>query len=65
LQVQGNYFSEAKLLNVAHRYQQATDWHQQAPTLALKAGSLPPRGGEVSALGRPCGAHVRAPKEVA
>jgi aspartyl-tRNA(Asn)/glutamyl-tRNA(Gln) amidotransferase subunit A len=31
LHVIGNYFSEAKLLNVGHRYQQVTDWHQQAP----------------------------------
>jgi aspartyl-tRNA(Asn)/glutamyl-tRNA(Gln) amidotransferase subunit A len=31
MQIIGNYFSEARLLNVAHRYQQATDWHQQAP----------------------------------
>jgi aspartyl-tRNA(Asn)/glutamyl-tRNA(Gln) amidotransferase subunit A len=31
LQIIGNYFSEAKLLNIAHRYQQATDWHQRAP----------------------------------
>jgi aspartyl-tRNA(Asn)/glutamyl-tRNA(Gln) amidotransferase subunit A len=31
LQVIGNYFSEAKLLNVGHRYQQATDWHLQVP----------------------------------
>jgi aspartyl-tRNA(Asn)/glutamyl-tRNA(Gln) amidotransferase subunit A len=31
LQIIGNYFSEAKLLNIAHRYQQATNWHQQAP----------------------------------
>jgi aspartyl-tRNA(Asn)/glutamyl-tRNA(Gln) amidotransferase subunit A len=31
LQLMGNYFSEAKLLNVAHRYQQATDWHLQTP----------------------------------
>ena len=31
LQVIGNYFSEAKLLNVGHRYQQVTDWHQQIP----------------------------------
>jgi len=29
LQLIGNYFSEEKLLSVAHRYQQATDWHQQ------------------------------------
>jgi aspartyl-tRNA(Asn)/glutamyl-tRNA(Gln) amidotransferase subunit A len=27
----GNYFSEARLLNVAHQYQLATDWHQRAP----------------------------------
>jgi len=32
LQIIGNYFEEAKLLNVAHKYQQATDWHKQAPT---------------------------------
>jgi len=31
LQLIGNYFDEARLLNVAHRFQQATDWHQQAP----------------------------------
>ncbi|HCK04477.1 MAG TPA: Asp-tRNA(Asn)/Glu-tRNA(Gln) amidotransferase GatCAB subunit A, partial [Methylophilaceae bacterium] len=27
LQLIGNYFSEAKLLNIAHSYQQHTDWH--------------------------------------
>jgi len=31
LQIMGNYFEEAKLLNVAHKYQQATDWHTQLP----------------------------------
>ena len=31
LQIIGDYFSEAKLLNIAHQYQQATDWHQQSP----------------------------------
>ena len=31
LQLIGNYWSEAKLLNVAHRYQQVTDWHRQMP----------------------------------
>ncbi len=31
MQIIGNYFSEAKLLNVAHRYQQATDWHTRCP----------------------------------
>ena len=34
LQIIGNYFSEAKMLNVAHQYQLATDWHQQIPALA-------------------------------
>ena len=27
----GQYFDEARLLNIAHRYQQATDWHLRAP----------------------------------
>jgi len=27
LQLLGNYFDEARMLNLAHRYQQATDWH--------------------------------------
>ncbi len=31
LQIIGNYYEEARLLNVAHQYQQATDWHQRAP----------------------------------
>ncbi len=31
LQLIGNYFSEARLLNIAHQYQQVTDWHQQMP----------------------------------
>ena len=31
LQLIGNYFGEARLLNMAHRLQQATDWHQRAP----------------------------------
>ncbi len=34
LQLIGNYFDEARLLNVAHRYQQVTDWHKQVPALA-------------------------------
>lgn len=33
LQLIGNYFAEARLLNVAHQYQQATDWHLRAPAL--------------------------------
>ena len=31
LQIIGNYFDEARLLNVAHRYQQVTDWHTHVP----------------------------------
>ncbi len=31
LQLIGNYFDESRLLNIAHRYQQATTWHQQTP----------------------------------
>ena len=31
LQIIGQYFDEARLLNVAHRYQQVTDWHRQIP----------------------------------
>ncbi len=33
MQIIGNYFSEARLLNVAHRYQKETEWHLQAPAL--------------------------------
>jgi aspartyl-tRNA(Asn)/glutamyl-tRNA(Gln) amidotransferase subunit A len=31
LQIIGNYFDEARMLNVAHQYQQVTDWHTQMP----------------------------------
>ncbi len=31
MQLIGNYFDEETLLNVAHQYQQATDWHKQCP----------------------------------
>ena len=31
MQLQGNYFREAQLLNVAHQFQQATDWHAHIP----------------------------------
>ena len=33
LQLIGNYFGEARLLNAAHRFQQATDWHTQKPSI--------------------------------
>lgn len=31
LQLIGNYFEESRLLNVAHQYQQLTDWHLRVP----------------------------------
>jgi aspartyl-tRNA(Asn)/glutamyl-tRNA(Gln) amidotransferase subunit A len=33
MQIIGNYFSEAQLLNVAHGYQQVSDWHKRSPAL--------------------------------
>lgn len=33
MQIIGNYFSEARMLNVAHQLQQVTDWHSKAPVL--------------------------------
>jgi aspartyl-tRNA(Asn)/glutamyl-tRNA(Gln) amidotransferase subunit A len=36
LQLIGQHFSEAHLLNVAHRYQGATAWHQMRPSGALE-----------------------------
>tara|TARA_R110002049_G_scaffold41861_7_gene125484 strand:- start:425 stop:1903 length:1479 start_codon:yes stop_codon:yes gene_type:complete len=34
LQLVGNHFDEARLLDVAHRYQQVTDWHRRRPEIA-------------------------------
>ncbi len=34
LQLIGRHFSEARLLGIAHAYQQATDWHLRVPTEA-------------------------------
>ena len=31
LQIIGNHFEEARMLNIAHQYQLITDWHKQAP----------------------------------
>ncbi|QQS16914.1 MAG: Asp-tRNA(Asn)/Glu-tRNA(Gln) amidotransferase subunit GatA [Neisseriales bacterium] len=33
IQLIGSYFSESRLLNVAHRLQQVTDWHHRMPHL--------------------------------
>jgi aspartyl-tRNA(Asn)/glutamyl-tRNA(Gln) amidotransferase subunit A len=32
MQLIGNYFQEAQLLNAAYRYQQCTDWHEARPS---------------------------------
>ncbi|WP_438455194.1 Asp-tRNA(Asn)/Glu-tRNA(Gln) amidotransferase subunit GatA [Vreelandella venusta] len=34
LQILGTHFAEAQLLNVAHQFQQATNWHLQRPAFA-------------------------------
>jgi aspartyl-tRNA(Asn)/glutamyl-tRNA(Gln) amidotransferase subunit A len=34
MQVVGRPFAEATVLNVAHTYQQATDWHLRVPPIA-------------------------------
>ena len=31
MQIIGNYFCEARLLNIGHRFQRATDWHLRRP----------------------------------
>ena len=37
MQLQADYFEEARLLEIAHRFQQATDWHRREPPAALAA----------------------------
>ncbi|WP_078084187.1 Asp-tRNA(Asn)/Glu-tRNA(Gln) amidotransferase subunit GatA [Microbulbifer mangrovi] len=34
LQITGNYLDEARMLNVAHQFQQASDWHTKAAPVA-------------------------------
>ncbi|HTO47143.1 MAG TPA: amidase family protein, partial [Burkholderiales bacterium] len=36
LQIVGDYFAEARMLNVAHGFQRATDWHLRMPDMATK-----------------------------
>ena len=38
LHLQGHHFGEAQLLDVAHRYQQATDWHARLPEMVQRGG---------------------------
>jgi aspartyl-tRNA(Asn)/glutamyl-tRNA(Gln) amidotransferase subunit A len=42
LQLIGNYFSEARLLGIAHAYQSRSDWHRLAP--GGKSGASAPQG---------------------
>lgn len=37
MQIIGSYFSEARLLNIAHCFQTLTNWHQVSPTLRYKS----------------------------
>ncbi|MCB1644117.1 MAG: Asp-tRNA(Asn)/Glu-tRNA(Gln) amidotransferase subunit GatA [Pseudomonadales bacterium] len=37
MQLIGRHLDEAGLLNIAHRYQQVTDWHRQGPALEQEA----------------------------
>ena len=41
LHLTANHLEEARLLNVAHRYQQVTDWHLARPPLWKRAGEGP------------------------
>jgi aspartyl-tRNA(Asn)/glutamyl-tRNA(Gln) amidotransferase subunit A len=38
LQIVGGYFAEARMLNIAHRFQLATDWHTRAPPAFAEQG---------------------------
>jgi aspartyl-tRNA(Asn)/glutamyl-tRNA(Gln) amidotransferase subunit A len=38
LQLAGDYFAEARLLNAAHQYQCATDWHARVPPAYASGG---------------------------
>jgi aspartyl-tRNA(Asn)/glutamyl-tRNA(Gln) amidotransferase subunit A len=39
LQLIGNYFEEARLLNFGHQFQKHTNWHEQRPNVAAITGS--------------------------
>ena len=40
LQIIGNYFSEAKMLQIADHFQKNTSWHLQTPNLQSMEGVL-------------------------
>ncbi len=37
MQIIGDYFDEARILNVAHQFQKHTDWHRQKPTTKVSS----------------------------
>lgn len=39
LQIIGNYYDEARILNLAHQYQQETNWHKMSPTAVSQKGT--------------------------
>ncbi len=39
LQLIGRHFDEARLVNVAHQYQQRVDWHERMPSLAADSAN--------------------------
>ena len=45
LQLIGNYFDEARVLNVAHQYQKLTDWHSLLPAAAGSSTQANSKGG--------------------
>ncbi len=42
MQLLGDYFSEARLLNIAHQFQCHSDWHRRRPELAVAAAGAQP-----------------------
>ena len=53
LQIVGNYFAEARMLNVAHQYQKVTDWHGKMP-----AAISDDAGGVTRVAGDPSPSHL-------
>ncbi len=39
LQLIGRHFDEARLLNIAHQYQQRVDWHERMPSIAVDSSN--------------------------
>jgi len=39
LQISGPHWAEARVLALAHAYEQATEWHKRRPSLTLRSES--------------------------